>query len=298
VEDETNQLATYGSRNAIRAIVENQEDMPVALRKESILDVEAKGTVFRTQLLEKVNDLLRQCRIEEEKFLGTIRVKIPLSVTRERERYLRHLLAALARLVAPLTPDVARYDFQGNKEDAVSPTIVDNIRHPFLHQFNFHHASFKKFGSIHNDRVTYTIIPEYPRMKGLEQWSPRLRLTPVSDSPHGKFRGSFNAGSLLKTVEVFVETLRDYYLRRLNHEDIRVLEAVVPWNRSVEWHTGVRRMKAGGYSPKQLHLVCHKEGDVDSLPQFRFDFSPDVKTFYNRSFDLSQLEEWEGLEWK
>lgn len=96
VEDKTNHLKTYTSRNAVRHILKNHK-LPAALSIESLIDVSKHMQARVNSHKAWARTLLRRCSPELNHEVGSLHIQLPnlVDLLEENDQYSRHTRAAL-----------------------------------------------------------------------------------------------------------------------------------------------------------------------------------------------------------
>src|SRR5438876_3084020 len=161
MDDPTNSDPTYALRNAIRQIVKVQDDLPVALQKENIIALATRGNQFRDNLLDEVNQVIRQCRFSYEAFNGILRVECPKSIYSAPHRVLQHFIPALSRIFN--TRKLERFYFHGVGNDKASNKVIQKFLNPKMKGFNVIHIQYRRQGHAREDMFELLLSPEEPR---------------------------------------------------------------------------------------------------------------------------------------
>jgi hypothetical protein len=278
-------------------MVQNQDDLPLALQKDNILALAVRGNKFRELLLQKVNGILQKCTVQQDMFTGNLKIDFPISMLDEPERALQHVVPAWARIHH--TGKAFKFDFQGLGTDKVSPEVIDQLRDTNCSQFNIQSVSFKKIKPIQLHRGLLFVTPETPRRTAANPAHLPLDLQPIDSHGELRFRVVVEGhNSRKETMTILVHNDRAYYIRSLDNADFPVINKRVASHLKKYWNIGIHRAK--GYPIARFSVLCHMEGQeevIDALPHFRIDLSPDVKTFCNGNYNLSRRDEWREVKW-
>jgi len=284
----------FALRNAIRHIVQKQDDLPVALQRNNILSLAILGSQFHERLLRGVNSLLNQCNFHREAFTGKVRVTFPAAILRAPSRVLRNFIPALAH--AFHSNSVERYVFRGSRTDLVSEDIVFQLLNPEVGQFTALALSFRKQLPTASGLLRLVVTPQRP---------PKVEIKPLPlsvDVQHGEWKllklNEKNERLVPTSIEISVLEDRNYYLRPLRTTDHPKLKLLMPIDIRIQFLNGLNRSK--DYPRELFPLLCHLEGEeeiIDALPSFKIDLSSTVKTRCARDFDLwRSTEEWIRIE--
>jgi len=290
-EDPTNSDVTFAMRNAIRQIARTQSDLPLALRKETLLDLVGLGTRFRERLLDEVNGLIERCEFSRELFPGNMKVVCPLNSVKAPPRILRNFIAALVHIFR--SRKVEKYVFRGHEFDMVSDHVTWCFASKRVRKFNAMSLSFLKLPTPpHTKTITFIITPEAPRRKSLDVF-------PLSmEAGHMEWKSlKWDSEAYVRfpsTVEIFVREDRKYYIRSLQNKDIGALKLLLSDGLKIRFENVLKRLQ---YYPRALvPVLCHREGEneiYDSLPSFGINISSDVKLVNHAEFDSDKpTEEW------
>jgi hypothetical protein len=274
-------------------MVQRQMDLPVALQRESLLSLAAIGNQFRENLLREVNGVLDQVKFSREAFTGKMKIRMPSDVMDLQPRTLQNFIAALASVFQSGTPRT--YTLIGSGMDMVSKHVVSQFLDPRVRHFNVLSISFRKIPGSSSEIFSLLLTPESPRRTEKK----RVWLTASRDDAEGrllKLNGRISS-SLMRNIEIWALKDHNYYIRPLEKTDIPALKSIMPDNLKSGFLNGLNR--SSDYPRSIFPLLCHRDGTkeiFDSLPTFKIDLSPDIKTRYLRVFDLSRsAEEWVEL---
>jgi hypothetical protein len=305
--DLTNFEPTHALRTAIRYIVRNQNDLPVALQKQSLMPLIEKGRKYKTEQLDKVNSMLSRCTFERDTFTGGIKVQFPVGMIRglRRRQAVAHFIPALARVF--LSGKVEPFNFLGVRADKTSDTIVENFcDFKLSQQFNVFGLLFRKVLRSGDKRYILYIAPELPRRIGWQNVSRIVPITVLPDQTTKWKRTTFEFPVQWHQpwkIRVTVKEDRGYYFRMIDQV------SGVGWLHDHfnfgHWDAALflNSKKRGRFYPFPLLLViCHLEDNVekiDYLPRHGIKISQDVRVKLNTTFDLTQLdkEEYVDMEW-
>jgi hypothetical protein len=299
MDDPTNSDPTYALRNAIRQIVKVQDNLPAALQKENILALAARGNQFRDDLLDEVNNVIRQCKFSYEPFNGILKVECPNWIYNLPHRILQHFIPALSRIFN--TRKLERFYFHGVGNDKASKRVVEKFLNPKMKGFNVIHILYRRQGHAREDMFELRLLPEEPRRSVRNKFHVPVK---VSLSQTGEWRlTSFEFPPEWKQfsdITVKVREDRGYYFRYLDkNEDFRLMEKHLSKRNKIRWKNALRRSK--WYPLCLFAVLCHKEGRrewVDAIPQLRLHLSDDVVTTSRRTYNLDEYNnEWVGLKW-
>ena len=299
MDDPTNSDPTYALRNAIRQIVKVQDDLPVALQKENIIALAARGNQFRDVLLDEVNNTISLCKFSYEAFNGILRVECPKWIYNVPHRVLQHFIPALSRIFN--TRKLERFYFHGVGNDKASNRVIEKFLNPKMKGFNVIHIQYRRRLHAREDMFELLLSPEEPRQAIRKKLHVPVK---VSISQTGEWRlASFEfppEWEQFSEIKVKVREDRGYYFRCLNvKEDLRLMEKHLPKRNKIRWKNAIRRSRS--YPICLFAVLCHKEGRrewVDAIPQLRLHLSDDVVTTSRRTYNLDECNnEWLRLKW-
>ena len=293
-------------RTAIRYIVRNQNDLPVALQKQSLMPLIEKGRKYKTEHLDKVNSMLSRCTFERDTFTGGVKVQFPVSMIRglRRRRAVAHFIPALARVF--LSGKVGPFNFLGVRADKASDTIVESFcDFKLSQQFNVFGLLFRKVLRSGDKKYILYIAPELPRRI---KWQNVSRIVPITVLPDQTTKWKKTTFEFPVQwhqpwkIEVTVKEDRGYYFRMIDqlfgvglqdHFNFGTWDAALFLN---------SKKRSRFYPFPLLLVICHLEDNVekmDYLPRHGIKISQDVRVKLNTTFDLTQLdkEEYVDMEW-
>ena len=303
-------------RNAIRQIVQVQDNLPVALRKLNIIALAKRGHQFREELIERVNALIGTCSFLRDPFTGSILIYVPSKIRDNPARVLQHFVAALAQTFK--VQRVEKFQFKGLASDKVGKpcvskfvTLLDRNMRFNVFSVKFERASERFFYSdkyyLKNfapevGTIAIAVSPEIPRRGLQSRWIVPLQIENQTSTWKRATIQFPEEWWMAWKIEVYVKNDLDYYIRPLGGKkgksDLKILGKHCTGAQFRRFKKAVGRAQ---FYPNPLYAVlCHKEGHrewVDSLPQFGIDLSEDVKTTYDGNFDLNAESEWIQLEW-
>ena len=307
--DPTNFEPTHAFRTAIRHIVRNQDDLPLALQKQNIMPLAEKGRKYRTELLDRVNSMLAHCTFERDTFTGGVRVQFPVWMIRgHRQREaVQHFISALARVF--LSGKVEPFNFLGVQADKASEQIAQRFcDFKLRQQFNVFGLLFQKV--LRNDQKRYIlfIAPEVPPRNKRQHYSQVVPITVLPNQTTKWKRTTFEFPVQWHQpwkIDVYVKEDRHYYFRmvdQLMSEWIRDhfnFKNLPEWDRALLWSS---KKRSRFYPFRLLLVICHLEEDVekmDYLPRHKIKMSDDIKVVVHSTYDLTQIakEEYVDMEW-
>lgn len=301
VIDPTNSDPTYALRNAIRKIVENQDDLPAALRKENILALSERGANFRTKLLAAVNDLLNECTFKRSTYSGSVVIEFQRSLYESPIRVLQHFVAAVARVLK--TGKLEPFVLLGVQSDMASNRAIKRLGMVGYKDFNIFGVQFIRQHARRAERWRFMLTPENVR-RGLRKTHVELI---VPDGPEDTWK---QASFLFPSYwwlpwEIDVEVLKDrkYYFRHLNKRyDVRLIEKIGTGTMRYQMKKVIKWLSL--YPKLLMPVLCHIEPTekpnkmkeiVDAIPHFRIVLSNEVRVTSHGKFDLREHEVWEEL---
>jgi hypothetical protein len=274
VDDPTNFEPTYALRNAVRHIVRNQDDLPLALRRQHILKLSGHGHRFRTDVVGQVNKLLSLCSVARETFTGTLKITCPPEIHKVSPRILRHFLPALARVFRSNKRD--KFTLHGIGQDLVSAQISNMLLNHNDLKFNIQSLEFRKFETKPSGELTLLIAPEEPRRRR-KPINQEILFHPQEDD--GWRHAICKEWIPPWLIKISVQEDLGYYLRPLNKKDIATYDNWIPEHSRNLFENGLFRSKY--YAKSLFPVLCHREGDLevrDALPRFGIDISTGVRT--------------------
>jgi len=306
--DSTNFEPTHAMRTAIRYIVRNQDDLPVALQKQSLMPLIEKGRKYKTEQLERVNSMLSRCTFERDTFTGGVRVQFPVSMIRGLRRpAVAHFIPALARVF--FSGKVEPFKFLGVRADKASDAVVEKFCDFKLpQQFNVFGLLFRKVLRSGDKRYILYIAPEFPpRIK----WQHVSRIVPITVLPDQTTKWKKTTFEFPVQwhqpwkIDVAVKEDRVYYFRIIDQlfregvQDHSKFEKLGKWDAALVLNS---KKRSRFYPFPLLLVICHLEDNVeklDYLPRHGIQISQDVRAKIHTTFDLTQLdkEEYVGMEW-
>lgn len=306
MDDKTNFDPTFALRNAIRSIVQVQEDLPVALKKENIIALATRGNKFRDELLRHVNEALSRCIFSYEAFTGMLKVECPKSIYYLPDRVVQHFIPALSRVFK--SRKLEPFYFYGSGNDKASKRTVANFLNQKLFLFNVMGIEFRRQGHTRWDYFEFLLYPERTRIK------PRRNTSVPIFVPRGQL-GEWKATKFefpenwwqLHDFSVKVTQDRKYYFRYFTEDkdtkgprsDASLLDRTLKKRDSLRWQNAKRRSK---YYPRcNFAVLCHKEEGnkeiVDAIPQLRLNFTEGAFALSSGKYDLDKPEhEWVLIE--
>lgn len=298
MDDPTNFDPTYAMRNAIRNIVANQNNLPVALCKDRLIQLSTIGREYREYLLKEVNGILRRCTFKRDTFTGSIQVKIPDDLYEQPHRVLRHFIPALTRIF--WARKVREFAFLGIEGDISSKQVLTNFLNPKYKRFNVQGVMFDKRTNKEQNEFSIVLYPEEPRRRSKK---PVVYLKVENQEGAEWKRATFEFPMNWRQpwpLEVLVREDRNYYFRRLHPDDERFVGKFINRRQKMYYRHALKRSRF--YCRELFPVLCHMEGHrewVDSVPQFRIDIVPDVKTVSYGVFDLKDsYSQWNEMQWE
>ena len=306
VEDPTNSDPTFGLRNALRKMVQNQEDLPVALRKENILQMVERGRKFREQILMDTNKLLSECKFMQGDWTGVLKVFVPATVYNYPRELHRHFIAGLCRIFH--NHRIENYTFLGLASDRVSKEVVKKFwkAQGCLDQGEPEKVNYAAFDAQRvqfryipaTDGHYWSLYPQKPRRSETIDW-----ITPVkvNEDPGKEWKSTnFKLPSkwfMPHKFTIFVKEDKGYYLRSLfqrpRRPDMDILKKILTDRQYAEFDSTFH--VDSSYPPQLYPVLCHTAAGtyvkntkiewIDSIPQFRLDIAGDVHSICDRKFD-------------
>lgn len=312
-EDPTNAVTTYAMRNAIRSIVKNQNDLPLALRKERIVALQQKGSDFRSKLVRRVNKMMGLGRYSLELFNKTLKAEIPESLFEVPERILRHFIPMLVRIWREEGQFVG-FRFHGTAEDSSSITFMKTfvkLQHK-SGRFNVQGAEIIKKKHIKPGWINFIVNPEVPR-HALRKHEIELKPVPSSDDREWReYQFDFPPSwPQMHKIKVFARGNTQFYFRNWKEGekgDTRIIDAVrkeLAKGDRQRWGNVPGRIRQ--YPACLYAVLCHRENSpnyrgkkiewIDAVPQFGININPNVRTTTDGTYDLhSERGEWKELQ--
>lgn len=297
-------------RNAIRSMVANQEDLPLALRRDNILRIQQKGDAFRTDLCKRIDDMIGLCRISIELFNKIIKIEAPQHLYELPERIQRHFIPALIRIWRE--GRVQPFRFNGTAEDSSSITFMKTWYklENTTGRFNVQGTEFIKRKHRRPGWFELYIKPEIPR-HGLRNHEIELKRMSPPDREWRDYYFEFPAEwPQMHKIKVSARGNYRFYFRHWQEGrqgDSRIIKTIKKDLRKSDrarWENVNSRIQD---FPACLYAVlCHrgslpnspkkKVEWIDAIPQFGVTVNPDVRAGTDGTYDLGTPEpEWMEL---
>jgi len=292
-------------------MVENQDDLPIGLRRENILAVQRKGDTFRTELCKRIDHTIGLCRFSIELFNKTLKVQVPQHLYEVPERVLRHFIPAIIRIWREGT--IRHFQFNGTGEDTTSIRLMKTfykLGERNNGRFNVQGVDIIKKGHPRPGWFELYVKPEIPR-HALRKHEIELKPIQSEDREWKDYYFEFPAEwPQMHKIKVTARGNTQFYFRHWQEGkkgDSRIIQAIKrelwPAERK-RWENVQTRVQ--DYPACLYAVLCHRENSVnypkkkvewiDAVPQFGINVNPNVRTWTDGIYDLGRpSQEWKEL---